>query len=46
MSKEEVTEKVVEIVSGVDTTSLAGPEYKETKVQLETDVHFFLNVYK
>ena len=45
MSKEEVTMKVVEIVSGVDTTSLAHPFYMETKVQLETDIHFFLNVY-
>ena len=46
LSKEEVMKKVVEVVSGVDTTSLAGPVYKEAKVQLGNDIHFCLNVYK
>ena len=45
MSKEEVTKRVVEVVFGMDTTSLARPFYMEAKVQLETDIHFFLNVY-
>ena len=45
MSEEEVMEKVVEVVSGVDTTLLARPFYMETEVQLKNDIHFFLNVY-
>ena len=45
MSKEDVTKKVVEVVSEVNTTSLACHLYMETKIQLETDIHFFLNVY-
>ena len=45
MRREEVMKKVVEAVSGVDTTSLAGPVYQETKVQLENDIHLFLQIY-
>jgi len=45
MTREEVIEIVIAIVSALDTTSLAGSIYIETRVQLETDVYFFLHVY-
>ena len=45
MSKEEVIKKVVEVVPWVDTTLLFGPVYKEAKVQLENDIHLFLQVH-
>ena len=45
MSEGEVIKKVVEVVSWVDTTLLFGPVYKEAKVQLENDIHLFLQIY-
>jgi len=46
MTEEKVIDKVIAIVSDLDTTLLDGLKYMETKVQLEGNIYFFLHVYK